>query len=271
MAAGGAPFRGEEPGRTAGKGKRESGRQIRLSGGSGCRGEAIHERMGNIPAVPSDVVFAHRGFQTSQQWHRFAFEIFPSPFGNGRLLDVGCGGGGVSSHAAASGWGVTGIDISPGNVESLQSRGIDARVVDLNGKFPFEDRSFGCVTFIEVAEHLVLAEHAFSEISRVLAPGGKVLFTTPNNASYRRRLKALKGRAPDDEGYHFRFWVKKQLESKWENAGLRIELGNSYGYLPFVDTLTLYKARTGKRRVYRIGRRYEALFADRFVWLLTKG
>jgi SAM-dependent methyltransferase len=226
--------------------------------------------MGEMPTVPADILTAHRGMHTSQQWHRFALEIFPVPFGNGRLLDVGSGGAGVSARAATAGWKVTGIDISPGNVESLNRLGIDGRVVDLNGEFPFESESFSCVTFIEVAEHLVLAEQAFSEISRVLTPGGKVLFTTPNNASYRRRLKALKGRAPDDEGYHFRFWVKDQLKAKWETAGLRVEDANSYGFLPFVDTLTLYKARTGKRRIYRIGRRYEALFADRFVWLLMK-
>lgn len=65
--------------------------------------------------------------------------------------------------SAAPGWEVTRIDISPGNVEAWQSPGIEIRVVDLDGKFPFEDGSFGCVTFIEVAEHLVLAEHAFSE------------------------------------------------------------------------------------------------------------
>jgi hypothetical protein len=75
---------------------------------------------------------------------------------------------------------------------------------------------------------------------------------------------------PDDEGYHFRFWVKEQLERKWEEAGLRVTASASYGHLPFVDKLTLYKARFGKRRVFPIGRRRESLFADRFVWLLAK-
>lgn len=222
-----------------------------------------------MPAVPTDVLNAERRFQTDQRWHQFAFGILPAPFGNRKLLDVGCGGGGVAARTAGMGWEVTGIDISPKNVEVLRQRGTNAEVVDLNGDFPFESESFSCITFIEVAEHLVRAEYAFSEISRVLAPGGKVLFTTPNNASYRRRLKALKGRAPDDEGYHFRFWVKKELQCKWEAVGLRVVKSASYGYLPFVDTLTLHKARTGKRRVYPVGSRWEALFADRFVWLLS--
>jgi len=226
--------------------------------------------MTSIPPVPPDVLDAERGFQADQRWHQFALGSLPSPFGNRKLLDVGCGGGGVAARAAETGWEVTGIDISPGNVEALRRRGFDAEAVDLNGDFPFEPESFSCVTFIEVAEHLVRAEHAFHEISRVLTPEGKVLFTTPNNASYRRRLKALKGRAPDDEGYHFRFWVKEQLERKWEEAGLRITAASSYGYLPFVDTLTLHKAKTGKRRAFPIGKRWESLFADRFVWLLAK-
>ncbi|GAB4241003.1 MAG: hypothetical protein OHK0028_19340 [Deltaproteobacteria bacterium] len=226
--------------------------------------------MDTIPAVPQDALDAERGFQVDQRWHRFALRILPSPFGNRKLLDVGCGGGGVAAWAAEMGWKVTGIDISPKNVEALRLRGFDAETVDLNGDFPYEPESFDCVTFIEVAEHLVRAEHAFREISRVLAPEGKVLFTTPNNASYRRRLKAFKGRAPDDEGYHFRFWVKEQLERKWEEAGLRVTAAAGYGYLPFVDTLTLYKARFGKRRVFPISRRWEAIFADRFVWLLAK-
>jgi SAM-dependent methyltransferase len=230
----------------------------------------VPRSMDFVPAVPAECANAERGFQADQRWHQFALKIFPLPFGNRKLLDVGCGGGGVAARAAEMGWHVTGADISPKNVEALRRRGFDAEVVDLNGDYPFEPGTFSCVTFIEVAEHLVRAEHAFREISRVLAPEGKVLFTTPNNASYRRRMKALKGRAPDDEGYHFRFWVKGRLEGKWEDAGLRVIDAASYGYLPFIDTLTLHKIRTGKRRVFPIGRRWESIFADRFVWLLAK-
>ncbi len=225
--------------------------------------------MDAIPAVPPDSLNAERGFQADQRWHRSAFAILPPRSATGN-----CSMSVVAEEASPpmepEGWNVTGIDISPKNVEALRRRGFDSEVVDLNGDFPFLPETFTCVSFIEVAEHLVRAEHAFHEVSRVLTPGGKVLFTTPNIASYRRRLKALKGRAPDDEGYHFRFWVKEQLERKWEEAGLRVTATASYGYLPFVDTMTLYKARSGKRRVFTIGKRWEAIFADRFVWLLAK-
>ncbi len=64
--------------------------------------------------------------------------------------------------------------------------------------------------------------------------------------------------------------MKKELEGKLNASGLRVEERASYGYRPFVDTVTLHKVRTGKRRVFPIGERWEALFADRFVWLLAK-
>lgn len=226
--------------------------------------------MRTVPAVPQGVLDAERGCQTGQRWHQFAFRILPEPFGGRSLLDAGCGGGGVAAWAAARGWSVTGVDVSPQNVEATRRQGAAAEVMDLNGDLPFGDASFDCVVFLEVAEHLVRAEHAFGEISRVVSPGGSVVFTTPNNASYRRRLKALKGRAPDDEGYHFRFWVRAYLERKWQEAGLRVTAAASYGYLPVFDALTFHKARTGNRRVFPIGRRWESLFADRFVWRLTK-
>ena len=165
--------------------------------------------MASIPAVPPDALHAERGFQADQRWHQFAFRILPASFGNRKLLDVGCGGGGVAAKASELGWEVTGIDIAPGNVEAMRRLGFQAEVVDLNGAFPFGGASFSCVTIIEVAEHLILAEHAFSRNFARPRPRWAVLFTSPNNASYRRRLKALKGRAPDDEGYHFRFWVQR--------------------------------------------------------------
>jgi len=96
--------------------------------------------MTSIPPVPPDVLDVERSFQTDQGWHQFAFAILPPPFGNRKLLDVGCGGGGVAAHGAGMGWHVTGIDISPKNVEALRRRGFDAEVVDLNGDFPFGAR-----------------------------------------------------------------------------------------------------------------------------------
>jgi SAM-dependent methyltransferase len=49
---------------------------------------------------------------------------------------------------------------------------------------PFEDRSFDLITCNMVMEHLGEPERAFTEIARVLAPGGVVVINTPNLWNY---------------------------------------------------------------------------------------
>jgi 2-polyprenyl-3-methyl-5-hydroxy-6-metoxy-1,4-benzoquinol methylase len=91
--------------------------------------------MGQVPAIPPKCLHAMREGHAEYRRHEFAFEIFPIPFGNARLLDVGCGGGGVAVKANGMGWEVTGIDIAPRNVGSLRTKGFRAEKVDLNGLF----------------------------------------------------------------------------------------------------------------------------------------
>ena len=63
--------------------------------------------------------------------------------------------------------------------------------------FPFAVESFDLVLCAEVLEHLGLDPfHMLSEINRVLAPGGRLILTTPNIVSTRGTMKALFGYAP---------------------------------------------------------------------------
>lgn len=63
--------------------------------------------------------------------------------------------------------------------------------------FPFADNHFDIVLFTEVLEHLSEDPmHALAEINRVLKPGGKLLLTTPNIASWKSLRRGLKGEHP---------------------------------------------------------------------------
>jgi hypothetical protein len=48
----------------------------------------------------------------------------------------------------------------------------------------------------------------------------------------------------------------------------RLEVPRSMDTMPAVPPEIL--ARSGKRRVFAIGKRWESMFADRFVWFLAK-
>ena len=93
----------------------------------------------------------------------------------GRSLDVGCGSGRVILA-----WpGVVGVDVNPCVLRYLRHE--ERRVVQANGEqLPFADGSFDQVYCCEVAEHLPPTSRWWAELARVLAPGGKLLVTTPD-------------------------------------------------------------------------------------------
>jgi SAM-dependent methyltransferase len=62
--------------------------------------------------------------------------------------------------------------------------------------FPYPDRSFDCVLFCEIVEHLLLsADRPMAEIARVLRPGGFVIISTPNAARLPNLYFLARGRS----------------------------------------------------------------------------
>lgn len=62
----------------------------------------------------------------------------------GRLLDVGCGGGGFLSSMSELGWSVCGVDPDPVAVENAVRRGLNARIGLLEAD-TFESDSFDAI------------------------------------------------------------------------------------------------------------------------------
>ncbi|MGE0787170.1 MAG: methyltransferase domain-containing protein [Sandaracinaceae bacterium] len=114
----------------------------------------------------------------------------------GRLLDVGCGDGRIAERIARLGYEVTGLDASRENAELARTRGIDALVGDAADALRFADGAFATVVAGEIVEHLVDAQSFLREAARVLAPGGRLVVTTPNLAHLPDRLRFVLGKAP---------------------------------------------------------------------------
>jgi dolichol-phosphate mannosyltransferase len=98
--------------------------------------------------------------------------------GSSRVLDIGCG----SSMIIQSLNNAVGMDVSMGKMRFLRRLGIPL----LRGSafaLPFKDESFDCVISSQVIEHIPYDEALFSEISRVLRPGGKLVIGTPDYAT----------------------------------------------------------------------------------------
>lgn len=100
-------------------------------------------------------------------------------------LEYGCGPGSAAFALAEQGAHVTGIDISPVAIElateTARERGLSASldftVMDAE-HLAFDDATFDLVCGSGILHHLDL-ERAYSELARVLRPGGVAVFIEP--------------------------------------------------------------------------------------------
>jgi dolichol-phosphate mannosyltransferase len=112
-------------------------------------------------------------------WQRRRHRITTSwARGATRVLDIGCG----SSVIIQSLNNAVGMDVSMGKLRFLRRRGIEL-VRGSAFALPFKDATFDCVISSQVIEHIPYDETLFSEIVRVLQPGGGLIIGTPDYAT----------------------------------------------------------------------------------------
>jgi len=119
------------------------------------------------------------------------------------ILDMGCGTGAWLARLADLGFqNLYGVDQ---DLSGVRFRGASYQPLDLNeAALPcFGVRQFALISAIEVIEHLANPGNFFHLVSRLLAPNGRLLLTTPNIHSVVCRLRfLLNGRLKqfDDKG-----------------------------------------------------------------------
>lgn len=103
--------------------------------------------------------------------------------GADRILDIGCG----SSLIIQSLNNAMGMDVHLGKLRFLRRHGIPL----LRGSafsLPFKNESFDCLISSQVIEHIPYAAELFTEMNRVLRPGGVLVIGTPDYATLGWRL-----------------------------------------------------------------------------------
>lgn len=95
-----------------------------------------------------------------------------------RVLDVGCGRGGLIEQLAHPLDKVVGVD--PDWLSLREHRLVMPRAAAFSHALPFASDSFDLIFASWVLEHLIHPQTDLAEIARVLKPGGVFVFITPN-------------------------------------------------------------------------------------------
>ena len=114
------------------------------------------------------------------------------------VADVGCMGGYAARLYAEAGVSVLhGYDVSPDSLEKLRAKGFDGFLWNADGDpCPAAGDTYDVVIAGEIVEHLVDTDSFAREVRRILKPGGHLILSTPNLASWYNRVRLLRGLPP---------------------------------------------------------------------------
>ena len=169
-----------------------------------------------------------------------------------RVLDVGLGSAEDILNAAAAVKAqktvLCGLESYAPNVEAARKKGIEVLALNVERQpFPFPDGHFNLVLANQVLEHTKEIFWIFSEVSRVLAPGGAAIVGVPNLASLHSRAMLLLGLQPSPIevlGPHVRGFTKGGF-IRFVTAGGYFEVAEVRGsnFYPFPAPLAKPMAR----------------------------
>lgn len=109
---------------------------------------------------------------------------------SGRLLELGCGGGGLLVGARRLGWTVRGVEMTEAFARSARLEGIDVELASVETCRSL-DEQWDAVLLAAVLEHLYNPRACLARVFGALAPGGVVFIDVPNECSLWSRVGNL--------------------------------------------------------------------------------
>ncbi len=156
----------------------------------------------------------------------------------GRLLDLGCGTGGVLRDAAPD-RACLGVDASMVGLQVCRRKGFERLVCADLAHIPFRPGDFDAVLALDVIEHLDDDVKFLREASRLCAPGAPLIVAVP--------AYTLLWSQHDETFQHRRRYSARQLRSALCAAGLEVER------ITFTNSLLFPVAAVWRILSYRLG------------------
>lgn len=164
--------------------------------------------------------------------------------GNCYVLDYGCGPGFLIEHLLREKITCRGFDFSEVSINKVNERfasspywqgALSVRYLPL----PFKNGEFNMVTCLETLEHLDdgTLDATLNEISRVLAPGGIAVFTTPHEENLQTAsIMCPFCRSEFHRVQHVRSFDRRSLADEVEKRGLSVLFCDTLDFENFQNT-----------------------------------
>ena len=162
-----------------------------------------------------------------------------------RIAQLGCGDGRlIGERSRINGALFTGVDTIRSQMEAGREAGLDLRRVPDLATSALPGAAFDVVFALDVLAQVVRPLDVVAEAYRLLRPGGAMVVTVPNAASWRCRLDLLVGGRPGSAirkvvGAHpwddpdVRFFTMSSLHALLVHAGFdSVEVGGAESGLP---------------------------------------
>jgi SAM-dependent methyltransferase len=136
-----------------------------------------------------------------------------------KLLDIGCGAGGLLEAARKHGWQAQGLDVSSHAAKHVRELGFEVFEGELS-EAAYPSAQFDVVTAAELLEHIFEPRALLREVARILRPGGLFWTTTPHARGISGRMLGLKWRCvwPPE---HLQLFSIRGLKALLREAGFR--------------------------------------------------
>lgn len=166
-------------------------------------------------------------------------ELVPAPrSGETTLVDIGCYQPSVGFYFKLGWRSIIGFFVEEGEATVSgsyeETNGASVRFIksDVESeRLPIGDATADVVLMLQVWEHFgVDPMHALWEVNRILKPGGRVVLSTPNGASWQYALRIFRGQAAwggmEFTGFshnrHNRLYDCSELQTILEQAGFQV-------------------------------------------------
>lgn len=162
-------------------------------------------------------------YKDNSHRRRFAKITSIIPKVKGRILDLGCGIGKITS--LLEGDEIIGCDISENAIKiARKNNSKNKRFIKADARnLPFSDGYFDFIFALDVFEHIPNFEKAISEVHRVLKKDGKLIAIIPNGSGISQKFD--KKNIKNNPFHHIHFFSKEDIRdyfkmfkiTQWEN------------------------------------------------------